>query len=35
MKQIIKTALIVILGNFTYALAVAFLIEPSGLITGG
>ncbi len=35
MKQIIKTALIVILGNFTYALAVAFFIEPSGLITGG
>ncbi len=35
MKQIIKTALIVVLGNFTYALAVAFFIEPSGLITGG
>ncbi len=35
MKQIIKTALIVILGNFTYAFAVAFFIEPSGLITGG
>ena len=35
MKQIIKTALIVILGNFVYALAVAFFIEPSGLITGG
>ncbi len=35
MKQIIKTALIVIIGNFTYALAVAFFIEPSGLITGG
>jgi len=35
MRQIIKTALIVILGNFTYALAVAFFIEPAGLITGG
>ena len=35
MKQILKTALIVILGNFTYALAVAFFIEPAGLITGG
>ena len=35
MKQIIKTALIVILGNFAYAFAVAFFIEPSGLITGG
>lgn len=35
MKQIVKTALIVILGNFTYALAIAFFIEPSGLITGG
>jgi len=35
MKQIIKTALIVLLGNFTYALAVAFFIEPAGLITGG
>ncbi len=35
MKQILKTALIVILGNFAYALAVAFFIEPSGLITGG
>ena len=35
MKQILKTALIVIFGNFCYALAVAFFIEPSGLITGG
>ena len=35
MKQIIKTALIVIIGNFFYALAVAFFIEPSHLITGG
>lgn len=35
MKQILKTALIVIFDNFTYALAVAFFIEPSGLITGG
>ncbi|SFO20384.1 Uncharacterized membrane-anchored protein YitT, contains DUF161 and DUF2179 domains [Pseudobutyrivibrio sp. JW11] len=35
MKQILKTALIVVLGNFIYALGVAFFIEPSGLITGG
>jgi len=35
MRQIIRTALIVILGNFTYALAVAFFIEPAGVITGG
>ena len=35
MKQVLKTALIVIFGNFTYALAVAFFIEPLGLITGG
>ena len=35
MKQIIKTSLIVIAGNFLYALAVAFFIEPSRLITGG
>lgn len=35
MRQIIKTALIVVFGNFVYALAVAFFIEPSGLITGG
>ncbi len=35
MKQIIKTAGIVVAGNFLYALAVAFFIEPSRLITGG
>ncbi len=35
MKQIIKTAIIVIIGNFFYALGVAFFIEPAGLITGG
>ncbi|MCR5415483.1 MAG: YitT family protein [Pseudobutyrivibrio sp.] len=35
MKQILKTALIVIFGNFCYALAVAFFIEPAHLITGG
>ena len=35
MREIVRTALIVILGNFIYALAVAFFIEPSGLITGG
>ena len=35
MKQIVKTALIVVFGNFFYALAVAFFIEPSHLITGG
>lgn len=35
MKQILKTALIVIFGNLSYAFAVAFFIEPSGLITGG
>ncbi len=35
MKQILKTAGIVVGGNFFYALAVAFFIEPSGLITGG
>ncbi len=35
MKQILKTAGIVIFGNFCYTLAVAFFIEPSGLITGG
>lgn len=35
MKKILKTALIVVLGNFAYALAIAFFIEPSGLITGG
>ncbi len=35
MKQIIKTTLIVIFGNFCYACAVAFFIEPSHLITGG
>ena len=35
MRQILKTALIVVFGNFCYALAVAFFIEPSHLITGG
>lgn len=35
MKQILKTAAIVVIGNFFYALAVAFFIEPSHLITGG
>ena len=35
MREIVRTALIVVLGNFVYALAVAFFIEPSGLITGG
>ena len=35
MKKILKTALIVILGNFIYAFAVAFFLEPSKLITGG
>lgn len=35
MKQILKTAGIVVFGNFCYALAVAFFIEPSHLITGG
>ena len=35
MKQILKTAGIVVVGNFFYALAVAFFIEPSHLITGG
>lgn len=35
MKEIIKTAFIVVAGNFCYALAVAFFIEPLGLITGG
>lgn len=35
MKQIIKTAAIVVIGNFFYALAVAFFIEPAHLITGG
>lgn len=35
MRQIIKTAGIVVAGNFIYALAVAFFIEPSRLITGG
>ena len=35
MKDILKTALIVVFGNFCYALAVAFFIEPSHLITGG
>lgn len=35
MKQILKTAGIVVFGNFCYALAVVFFIEPSHLITGG
>ena len=35
MRQIVKTALIVVVGNFLYALGVAFFIEPSHLITGG
>lgn len=35
MKKLAKTAPLVILGNFIYALAVAFFIEPSGLIMGG
>ena len=35
MKKIARTALIVIIGNFIYAMAVAFFIEPSGLIMGG
>lgn len=35
MKKIAKTAPIVIIGNFFYALGVAFFIEPAGLIMGG
>jgi len=35
MKRILKTTSIIILGNIIYSLAVAFFIEPSGLIMGG
>lgn len=34
-KQLIRTAGVVVVGNFFYALAVAFFIEPAHLITGG
>ncbi|SEA56277.1 Uncharacterized membrane-anchored protein YitT, contains DUF161 and DUF2179 domains [Pseudobutyrivibrio sp. ACV-2] len=34
-KQLIRTAGVVVIGNFFYALAVAFFIEPAHLITGG
>ncbi len=35
MKQLSQTALAVIIGDFIYALGVAFFIEPAGLIMGG
>ena len=34
-KQFLRNALTVILGNFIYAIGVAFFILPTGLITGG
>ena len=34
-KQLMRTAGVVVVGNFFYALAVAFFIEPAHLITGG
>lgn len=35
MKQLSQSALAVIIGDFIYALGVAFFIEPAGLIMGG
>lgn len=35
MKQLSQSALAVIIGDFIYALGVAFFVEPAGLIMGG